>query len=407
MHKYTRACCAKDSLPSTIDGLPVDKNIDAADGNDSADEDAEHPESDDARSRSNADTDTDMDGQDTDKDVNPTDNQYPRAPSFRCGAVPSTIPLSAFLGDPMNVGGRSAEAKYSQEYVRRLVRTQQDLQALDLHPVLARPAACLLSISSGHAAALGASTMTLFKRIDQFDLDSDVLLPKVRESAAAADESPEARWKQAFKKTMESLPLEVNTKQPSHTVVLEAAFYILTHGVLNISSVRSINVKQGRALLHVARWLQEKMSGTWVKDGLLLPKAVQTPPAKPRLSSTAPIDSAGVPLLMLILTGGAGAGKTTTIMVMEALVDHFLGLESVRKSAPTNTAARLLRGDTVHALYKLPLHSIQGRRGKLSDKVLKRHRQRWKGAGAHVIDEISMLCPPHLYQVDVRARAAT
>ena len=101
-----------------------------------------------------------------------------------------------------------------------------------------------------------------------------------------------------------------------------------------------------------------------------------------------------------------GTGKTTVLNVIEAFCDHFLGLESVRKAAPTNTAARLLRGDTLHALYKLPKKTLQGKRGKLSSRVLKRHRKRWKTARLHIIDEISVVPPPHLMQSDVRTRSA-
>eukprot|EP00973_Karenia_brevis_P059413 8271018-Karenia_brevis.AAC.1 len=68
----------------------------------------------------------------------------------------------------------------------------------------------------------------------------------------------------------------------------------------------------------------------------------------------------------MIFIGGAGTGKTTTILVIEALVDFFHEKGSVRKSAPTNTASRLIGGDTLHASYKLPPGTLHGKRGKLS-----------------------------------------
>ena len=77
------------------------------------------------------------------------------------------------------------------------------------------------------------------------------------------------------------------------------------------------------------------------------------------------------------------------------------------KAAPTNTAARLLGGDTVHALYKLPFGSLLGRRAQLSSRVLKAFRKRWATVKAHAIDEISVLPPDKFYQIDVRTRVAT
>merc|ERR1712023_344734 len=77
------------------------------------------------------------------------------------------------------------------------------------------------------------------------------------------------------------------------------------------------------------------------------------------------------------------------------------------KSAPTNTAARLSGGDTIHARYKLPLGTLHGHRGKLSAEVLKKFRRAWKDVRAQAIDEISMVMPHHFYQLQVRSRTAT
>eukprot|EP00973_Karenia_brevis_P025202 3476373-Karenia_brevis.AAC.1 len=85
----------------------------------------------------------------------------------------------------------------------------------------------------------------------------------------------------------------------------------------------------------------------------------------------------------MIFVGGAGTGKTTTILVIEALVDFFYGAGSVCKSAPTNTASRLIGGDTLHASYKLPLGTLHGTRGKLSAAVLLRYRRWWGKKRVH------------------------
>jgi hypothetical protein len=153
------------------------------------------------------------------------------------------------------------------------------------------------------------------------------------------------------------------------------------------------NVKQSRAFLLWASWLQYQKSCDWLAEGKLGREGMLSTPASLRS-------------LQLVLTGAAGTGKTTTVMVQEALLDFFCGEASMRKSAPTITAARLFGGNTAHALYKLPLSTLHGKRGKLSDRVLKPFRKKFAGARAQVIDEISMLLPNNFYQLEVRSRTA-
>ena len=99
--------------------------------------------------------------------------------------------------------------------------------------------------------------------------------------------------------------------------------YLLRSGLLNVKGTSNLNIKQGGALMHWAWWLQQQMSHKWVLDGVLEPA-----PFKEDLAQ-----------LCHVLTGGAGSGKTTTLRVIESLLDFFLGEESVMMSAPTNTAA--------------------------------------------------------------------
>ena len=81
------------------------------------------------------------------------------------------------------------------------------------------------------------------------------------------------------------------------------------------------------------------------------------------------------------MIGAAGTGKSTVLRIVEALADRFFGPDSVRKGAPSNTAARLLGGDTIHALCKLPfIGAIYGKRGHLSSAVLRRLKDRWRTA---------------------------
>ena len=65
---------------------------------------------------------------------------------------------------------------------------------------------------------------------------------------------------------------------------------------------------------------------------------------------------------------------------MEALADKLFGPASLRKGAPSNTAARVLGGDTIHALCKLPLVGgflTKKAGGHLSAPVMRAHKRRW------------------------------
>ena len=80
----------------------------------------------------------------------------------------------------------------------------------------------------------------------------------------------------------------------------------------------------------------------------------------------------------------------TLLHLVEALIEKYLVRDSVQNSVPSNTAARILGGDTVHALCKLPFGSLTGKRGQLSKDVLWKHRERRKQA-QFLLDEFSML----------------
>ena len=148
----------------------------------------------------------------------------------------------------------------------------------------------------------------------------------------------------------------------TRTVVMEAAFALLQQGLLNIPDVGVINVKQARAFLWNAAWLQEYMCSKWREDETLLDDSE----GEPRLQHFA-----------LAIVGPGGTGKTAVLNIIEALTTFFLGPDVVRKLAPSNAAARLLQGDTLHSLCKLPFGQtcLTSKRGRLSKDALTRHRR--------------------------------
>ncbi len=95
--------------------------------------------------------------------------------------------------------------------------------------------------------------------------------------------------------------------------------------------------------------------------------------------------------LRLVLIGAAGTGKSTVLRMVEALTDKFFGPMSMRKGAPSNAAARLIGGDTVHALLTLPLFGgLNGAQGHLTDPVKRTLRRKWKGARPTYRGELRM-----------------
>ena len=126
-------------------------------------------------------------------------------------------------------------------------------------------------------------------------------------------------------------------------------------------------MKQALTLLHFARWIQCCKTTEWEEAGLFFPEAGRPPLAYQ---------------LRLILIGAAGTGKSTILRIVEALADKFFGPASVRKCAPSNAAARVVGGDTIHALCKLPFVGglYGGAKSYLSVPVLRVFKERWRTA---------------------------
>ena len=390
--------------PTTLDGLPL--------GSD-ADSQSDHKASDnESVAASSEEKEEGLPGQDAvlseNEDV-PNRPLYPPAEARRCGKLPrentagTFQTATAFLCVPPGAHGRSAEAKYAQSYVHNNAAMQRlandgvgDTRLLKIED-------SIWTAPCGHAEHSGKQQVTLFRKLDTLEVDITHLSDAARERPAdhvmdcpEADEETAATttastWHDGLGAAVRAL--HARGAPVGHTAVLDAAAFLLDQGLLNVKGEDRLNVKQCRALLHWALWLQKKMSHQWVKAGQLA--------AEPWASGAKPEP------LRHVLIGGAGCGKTTTLLVIEALLDFFLGADSMRKAAPTNTAARLLRGDTVHALFKLPRGTLQSKGGKLSKLALKALRHRWQGSTAFAIDEISMLPPGSMHQVDMRSRDIT
>ena len=176
---------------------------------------------------------------------------------------------------------------------------------------------------------------------------------------------------------------------------MEAAFFLLQQDLLRIPDMPpgTVNVKQARAFLWNAAWLQEYMNEKWREEAPLAASAQQ----KARFSN-----------FCLAIVGPGGTGKTAVLKMVEALTLFFTGPETVRKLAPSNAAARLLGGDTLHSLCKLPFGGarLTSKKGRLTKQALLVHRRTWSRTIASYLDEISMISSDQLLQCDVRMRQA-
>lgn len=170
-----------------------------------------------------------------------------------------------------------------------------------------------------------------------------------------------------------------------------ACFSLAIHAS-HLVSCFSASPCQARALLLAASWLQRYLTQKRITDGLAPANTWQ--PSSFRNGH-----------IMLVL-GGAGAGKTFLLLAVESLFQHFVGGGCIQKAAPTITAARLLGGNTLHALHRLPRADLTSKFGKLSAVTLAKHRKAWANAVGHAADEIGMLSPKVLHQIDVRSQCA-
>ena len=298
--------------------------------------------------------------------------------SQHCGELPTGSSVEYFHEPPRIIHARNLEGRYLDDFHSQvheafapnmtLPASVDSLQAWNIHEAEARLAA--------------KRQQLFFKSVDKFRINLDQV------------GSTKTSRKSDFDQLLESSIQSLNTSyKPSDTVVMEAAFYLLEQGLLNIQDVGSINVKQARAFLWNAAWLQDHMSFEWRANGALLSAAMH-----PRRFEQ----------FSLAIIGPGGTGKTAVLKITEALTQFFLGPDHVRKLAPSNPAARLFGGDTLHALCKLPFGNtrLATKRGRLAAQALREHRKVWENAVAVYMDEVSMISSGQFLQCDVRLRQA-
>ena len=113
----------------------------------------------------------------------------------------------------------------------------------------------------------------------------------------------------------------------------------------------------------------------------------------------------------LMVHGGAGAGKSTVIHVIEQWATYILRKEGdnldqpcVIKAAFTGCAASNIKGQTLHQALGF---SFSDKHYSLSDKIRDKRRAELKNLKIVIIDEISMVKVDMLYMLDLRLQEIT
>ena len=110
----------------------------------------------------------------------------------------------------------------------------------------------------------------------------------------------------------------------------------------------------------------------------------------------------------LVVTGGAGAGKSTVIEVLCQWVHRILQKQGddpdcphILKTATTGAAGVLIGGVTLHSALKF---NFESKHTSLSDKLREEMRETYKNLKFIIVDEFSMMKPEILYRMDLRLK---
>ena len=233
-----------------------------------------------------------------------------------------------------------------------------------------------------------------FKRLDSHEVDEPAgVVADCDDGTAPSSVTSDFAGHVQFMR--DGLAVHVVAHESVGTVVLDAALFLLRRGLFPAP----------RSLLSddtTPKWNTQQCLGFLLHAYLLQIRYARRnsgPVPLPSCKGDRASDSC-------IFTGAAGTGKTALQQACDVLTQEFFGESSVVKSAPTRTAARLTRGNTCHAAWKLPLRSSLGPRGRLTEEPLRRLRERLEHAEESSLDELSMCAPERYWQINCRAQQA-
>ncbi len=192
--------------------------------------------------------------------------------SIYCGELPVGSGFADFHAPPAKIHHRSAEARYWQGFATQIHEAFPDRTDQEMR----RASESSWHISTEDAMVAAERQQRFFMAVDRFDFDPEVCM-----SIDAKTTKPDAQkkdGKEEFERTLENAMKRLPQRPiKTDTVVMEAAFFLLQQGLLDIPDTGHINVKQASAFLWNAAWLQDHIP-VFAKGGY-------TPPSPPSGSS--------------------------------------------------------------------------------------------------------------------------
>ncbi|CAK0873829.1 unnamed protein product [Prorocentrum cordatum] len=209
-----------------------------------------------------------------------------------CGTV--EIDLNELVNSDTLAKSRSNEAKYLRGFI------EEEKKCVSGRTAAADGDGAFQECSLSARKSLIVSDMQqkFFKIVNEGE-DNVEMVRKVEKTKSDV-------LQQRIDAAMASIPVALERKVPllarkSSTSVVEAALFLLSQKVLDIPDVGGINVKQARALLWNALWLQDVMNREWSLDD----------PSGSQCSSSSSLADG----FRLALTGPGGTGKTAVLRV--------------------------------------------------------------------------------------------
>ena len=108
----------------------------------------------------------------------------------------------------------------------------------------------------------------------------------------------------------------------------------------------------------------------------------------------------------LNLSGRAGCGKSAVLNCVSKYIRSKANQNFLKVGAPTGTAAFLVKGNTLHSLFQLPINKSKGVIKEKSGDALRELQETFKGTELIVIDEKFMIGQYTFYMIDARLRQA-
>ena len=218
----TRGRDTRAVVPSMIDGVPT-HDSDADDASNA------NPNS---RTHNGSDVSSDHGSPEALDGADQAVGKFPNMPSLPCGILPAGMTIAEDLIHPLNLGGRSAESAYARSFhdvvgacfrlsVAGTPVTAPNDEESDIYPLLVHRIRALAVTEAE------TNTSEFITKMDNFELDDEDEFFGVAQDNNSLENHGLRKWKA----NTHALLTTVKTTY-SCTVVLEAAFYLLSEGIL-------------------------------------------------------------------------------------------------------------------------------------------------------------------------------